>query len=206
MEIDGNVFTDYHKVLAHGDTVLTVMHTTDPREAAKFIAMFERWLGERDQEPIVGLDLEYTIAKPPSAALLQLCMRDHCLLWHEAVATRKCPELIQFLNRPDISFASVDKRQDTPKLEAMGAHIPDHVDLQDHFHKPFEARTGLASMSKLIIDRKFKDYKEKFRKLNLHSTWHLRELKPEHIHYAATDAYVCYDAYWRITIMRRCLL
>jgi hypothetical protein len=206
MEIDGNVFTDYHKVLAHGDTVLTVMHTTDPREAAKFIAMYERWLREPEEERIVGLDLEYTIDKPPRAALLQLCMREHCLLWHEAVATRKCPELIQFLNRPDISFATVDKRQDTPKLEAMGAHIPDHVDLQDHFNKPFEARTGLASMSKLIIDRKFKDYKEKFRKLNLHSTWHLRELKPEHIHYAATDAYVCYDAYWRITIMRRCLL
>jgi hypothetical protein len=77
----------------------------------------------------------------------------------------------------------------------MGAHIPDHVDLQDHFNKPFEARTGLASMSKLIIDHKFKDYKEKFRKLNLHSTWHLWELKPKHIHYAAMDAYVCYDTY-----------
>jgi hypothetical protein len=100
----------------------------------------------------------------------------------------------------------VDKRQDTPKLEAMGAHIPDHVDLQDHFNIPFQARTGLANMAKLIIDRNFKDYKEDFRKLKLHNTWHLRELKPEHIHYAAKDAYVCYDAYWRITIMRRCLL
>jgi hypothetical protein len=94
MEIDGNVFTDYHKVLAHGDTVLMVMHTTDPREAAKFIAMFECWLGEPEEERIVGLDLEYTIAKPPSAALLQLCMRNHCLLWHEAVATRDYAELI----------------------------------------------------------------------------------------------------------------
>jgi hypothetical protein len=205
MEIDGNVFTDYHKVPAHGDTVLTVMHTTDPREAAKFIAMFERWLGERDQEPIVGLDLEYTIAKPPCAALLQLCMRDHCLLWHEAVATRNCHELIQFLNRPDISFASVDKRQDTPKLEALGAHIPNHVDLQDHFNAPGEARTGLATMAKDIIDDKFKDHKVDFRVLKLHNTWHLRELRPEHIHYAAKDAYVCYDACRRINIMRRCL-
>jgi ribonuclease D len=206
MEIYGNVFTDYHKVPAHGDTILTVMHTTDPREAAKFIAMLERWLGEPDEERIVGLDIEYTITKPPRAALLQLCMRDHCLLWHEAVATGDCPELIQFLNRPNISFASVDKRQDTPKLEALGARIPDHVDLQDHFNIPFQARTGLANMAKLIIDRKFKDYKEDFRKLKLHSTWHLRELQPEHIHYAAKDAYVCYEAYWRITIMRRCLL
>jgi hypothetical protein len=154
MEIYGNVFTDYHKVPAHGDTILMVMHTTDQREAAKFITMFERWLGEPDEERIIGLDLEYTITKPPRAAL---CMRDHCLLWHEAMATRNCPELIQFLNRPDISFASVDKRQDTPKLEALGARILDHVDLQDHFNIPFQARTGLANMAKLIIDRKFKD-------------------------------------------------
>jgi hypothetical protein len=31
MEIYDNIFTDYHKVPAHGDTILTVMHTTDPR-------------------------------------------------------------------------------------------------------------------------------------------------------------------------------
>jgi ribonuclease D len=206
MEIYGNVFTDYHKVPAHGDTVLTVMHTTDPREAGKFIAMFERWLGERDQELIIGLDLEYTITKPARAALLQLCMRDHCLFWHESMATRNCPQLIQFLNRPDISFAFVDKRQDTSKLEALGTRIPNHMDLQDHFNVPFQSRTGLAKMATLIIDRTFKDYKEEFRKKNLHNTWHLRELQPEQIHYAAKDEYVWYDAYCRITIMRRCLL
>jgi hypothetical protein len=128
MEIYGNVFTNYHKVPAHGDTVLTVMHTTDPREAAKFIAMFEHWFGERDQQSIVGLDLEYTNSKPARTALLQLCMRDHCLVWHVSVARRNYPQLIQFLNRPDISFASVDKRQDTSNLEAMGARIPNHVD------------------------------------------------------------------------------
>jgi hypothetical protein len=100
----------------------------------------------------------------------------------------------------------VDKRQDTPKLEALGAHIPNHVDLQDHFNIPFQPRTGLANMAKLIIDRKFKDYKEDFRKLKLQNTWQLQELQPEHIHYATKDTYVCYDAYCRITIMRRCLL
>jgi hypothetical protein len=155
--------------------------------------MFERWLGERDQQPIVGLDLEDTITKPACTALLQLCMRDHCLLWHESVATRNCPQLIQFLNSPDISFASVDKRQDTSKLEALGARIPNHVDLQDHFNVLGQSRTGIAKMMSLVIDRTFKDYKEEFRKKNLHDTWHLWELQPEQIHYAAKDAYVCYD-------------
>jgi hypothetical protein len=98
-----------------------VMHTADPREEAKFIAMFERWLGTRKQLLIVGLDLEYTKTKPARAALVQLCMRDHCLIWHASLATRYCPELINFLNRPDISFTTVDKRQDISKLEALGS-------------------------------------------------------------------------------------
>jgi hypothetical protein len=61
-------------------------------------------------------------------------------------------------------------------------------------------------MAKLIIDQKFKDHKKDFRNKKLHNTWHLRELQPEHIQYAAKDAYVCYDAFCIITIMRRCLL
>jgi ribonuclease D len=207
MEFYGNVFTDYHKVPAHGATILMVMHTTDPREATKFIAMFERWLGKRDQLPIVGLDLEYTNTKPARAALLQLCMRDHCLLWHASVATRNCPQLIHFLNCPNISFASVDKSQDTSKLEALGARIPNHMDLQDHFNIPGiqQARTGAANMAAQIIDPTYNEYKEEFRKKKLHDTWHLRELEPEQIHYAAKDVYVCYAMYCSISIMRRCL-
>jgi hypothetical protein len=93
MEFNGNEFTDYHKVPAHGDTVLTVIHTNIPEEATKYIAMFEHWLDTPKEQPIVGLDLEYTKSihwsdGHPRAALVQLCMRDHCLLWHESLAKR----------------------------------------------------------------------------------------------------------------------
>jgi hypothetical protein len=64
----------------------------------------------------------------------------------------------------------VNKRQDTSKLEALGARIPNHVDLQDHFNVPSQSRTSAAKMASLIIDRTFKDYKEEFRKKNLHDT------------------------------------
>jgi hypothetical protein len=127
MEFNGNGFTDYHKVPAHGDTVLTVMHPNDPKELAKFINMFEHWLSTPKQLPIIGLDLEYTKTKPPRAALLQLCMRDHCLIWHASLAKRYCPELINFLHYPNISFATVDKRQDISKLEAMAIRIPNLI-------------------------------------------------------------------------------
>jgi hypothetical protein len=124
-----------------------------------------------NQLPIVGLDLEYTKTKPAHAALLQLCMRNHCLIWHASLATRYCPELIHFLNRPDISFATMDKRQDISKLEALGVSIPNHVDLQDHFAIPgTNGRTGTAKMAALIIDPTYADFKEEFCKKKLHDT------------------------------------
>jgi hypothetical protein len=57
-------------------------------------------------------------------------------------------------------------------------------------------------MAALIIDPTYKDFKEEFRKKKMHDTWHLRELVPEQIHYAAKDAYVCYAMYCSISIMR----
>jgi hypothetical protein len=141
------------------------MHTTDPKEAAKFIAMFECWLGTRKQLPIVGLDLEYTKTKPARAALLQLCMCDHCLIWDASLARRYCPELINFLNRPDISFATMDKRQDISKFDAMGVHIPNHVDIQDYFVIPgTNGHAGTAAMAALVIDPTYAKYKNNFDK------------------------------------------
>jgi ribonuclease D len=202
MEFNGNVFTDYHKVPAHGDTILTVMHTNDPKEAAKFIAMFEHWLDTPKQLPIVGLDLEYTKTKPASAALLQLCMCDHCLIWHASLARRYCPELINFLHRLDISFATVDKRQDISKLEAMVVRIPNHMDIQDHFIiEGTNGHVGAATMAALIIDPTYAEYKINFLK-SLHDHWHHRHLVPAQIHYAAKDVYVCYTMYYSISIMR----
>jgi ribonuclease D len=178
------------------------MHTTDPKEAAKFIAMFERWLGTPKQLPIVGLDLEYTKTKPARAALLQLCMHDRCLIWHASLARRYCPELINFLNRPDISFAIVDKHQDISKLEAMAIRISNHVDIQDHFViQGTNGRAGAAAMASLIIDPTYAEYKNNFDK-DLHDHWHRRHLVPAQIHYAAKDAYVCYAMYCTISIMR----
>jgi hypothetical protein len=137
MELHGNEFTDYHKVPTHGHIVLMVMHTNVPEEAKKFIAMFEHWLGASKQWPIVGLDLEYTLHHKRDgrhrAALMQLCMRDHCLLWHQSLEKRYYTNHINFLHRPDISFATWDKRQDISKLEAMSVRIPNHMDIQDHF-------------------------------------------------------------------------
>jgi hypothetical protein len=64
---------------------------------------------------------------------------------------------------------------------------------QTNFPGTHQGQTGAAKMAALIIHRTYEDYKEEFRKKKLHDTWHLWELEPEQIHYAAKDAHVCYD-------------
>ena len=69
-----------------------------------------------DRYKIVGLDLEYTRDRKRTA-LLQLPMRNHCLLYHVCRAKCVCPELREFPHRREIYFARVDIKNDTPKLE-----------------------------------------------------------------------------------------
>jgi hypothetical protein len=147
-----------------------MMHTNVPEEAEKFIALFELWLDEPKQRPIVGLNLKYT-HKKYWAALMQLCMCDHCLLWHQSLAKRYFRKLITFLQRPDISFASVDKRQDVSKHEAMSVRVPNHVDIQDHFYiKGTSGHISTGALAAEIIDPSYADMKTKFDKAQ-HNKW-----------------------------------
>ena len=136
---DGRDFPEHYTVCAHGTTDLTVVHTNVPEEAKKVLDMYSQWLQEPGQTyKIVGLDVEYTLkegGKPQGAALVQLCMRQHCLLYHvcRVKAPRYCSRLKEFLQNRDIEFASVDIRNDSKVLESICIHVANHADLQMEF-------------------------------------------------------------------------
>jgi hypothetical protein len=203
---DGSDYTDEYTVTAHGTTKLTVIHTNASAEVAKVIAMYERWLQDpMDRYKIVGLDLEYTRDRKRTA-LLQLSMRNHCLLYHVCRAKSVCPELREFLHRREIYFASVDIKNDTPKLERdLLVHVVNHVDLQRLWRYP-DGGTGKAGMARLasdIIDREYAGMKIEFPK-HLHERWEWRHLDYDAIKYAARDAYVCYEMLNRIWRVGEC--
>ena len=77
--------TSFHKVLAHGTTMLDVVYTNESREVPFFLEQLkERWLdAAMDHEKFLGLDLEYT-ADQRGVAVIQLCFARHVLIFQWA--------------------------------------------------------------------------------------------------------------------------
>ena len=77
--------TGFHKVLAHGTTMLDVVYTNLSREVSFFLQeLKEKWFDNAvDHEKFLGLDLEYT-ADQRGVAVIQLCFKHHVLIFQWA--------------------------------------------------------------------------------------------------------------------------
>ena len=73
-----------------------------------------------------------------------------------------CPKLVDFLQNKEITFASVDIRQDRIMLGHVNIIIPEqfHIDIQDLFksedrfeYTPPYDKDGMGSLAATIIDR-----------------------------------------------------
>jgi ribonuclease D len=152
----------------------------------------------------VELDLEYTPSiHDQTVAVMQLAMRDHVLVYHHCRGSKYCPELREFLENKQITFVSMDTRRDIEKVRHVGIHIPldYHIDLQAMFKIVRKGdRVGMGVLAVGIIDDSYKDMKNKCMDA-MHRRWHL-PLSPEHLRYAAIDAYVFYEMYKRILNMK----
>uniref|UniRef100_A0A8I6XJ04 3'-5' exonuclease domain-containing protein n=1 Tax=Hordeum vulgare subsp. vulgare TaxID=112509 RepID=A0A8I6XJ04_HORVV len=194
--------TSFHKVLAHGTTMLDVVYTNLSREVPFFLQQLkEKWFDNAvDHEKFLGLDLEYT-ADQRGVAEIQLCFARHVLIFQWARSDKDCPELMDFL-RSGITFASVDIRNDKLKMRhSFGIEIPAGclVDLQTVFRLRHD-RTSMAHMAVALIDEGYGDMKTSFPKFQ-HKLWEKGPLDPINIEYAAKDAYVSYELYRKIRVV-----
>uniref|UniRef100_A0A8I6YQ40 3'-5' exonuclease domain-containing protein n=1 Tax=Hordeum vulgare subsp. vulgare TaxID=112509 RepID=A0A8I6YQ40_HORVV len=194
--------TSFHKVLAHGTTMLDVVYTNLSREVPFFLQQLkEKWFDNAvDHEKFLGLDLEYT-ADQRGVAVIQLCFARHVLIFQWARSDKHCPELMDFL-RSSITFATVDIRNDKLKMRhSFGIEIPAGclVDLQTVFMLRHD-RTSMAHMAVALIDEGYGDMKTSFPK-SQHKLWEKGPLDPINIEYAAKDAYVSYELYRKIRVV-----
>ena len=75
----------FHKVLAHGTTMLDVVYTNLSNEVPFFLEQLkEKWFDHAaDHEKFLGLDLEYA-ADQRGVAVIQLCFQRHVLIFQWA--------------------------------------------------------------------------------------------------------------------------
>ena len=112
----------------------------------------------------------------------------------------RCPVLFEFLCSSGIKFASVDRRGDRRAMErSWSIEIPFqfHVELQDLFRHKNRFRTGMRTMSTILIDDSYIYMKTKFDEKQ-HKLWEKQPLDDVNIHYAAVDGFVSYELYRKI--------
>ncbi|TVU49142.1 hypothetical protein EJB05_00436, partial [Eragrostis curvula] len=186
--------TTKHEVLFNNTTINTMV--TKSYEAG--YDWIQEVRGDHREHLVVGLDTEWRAVYWPGegikrmqTALIQLCVGSRCLVYQIHHANNVYPKILKdFLECPHCKFIGADVKQDTTRLENdYGIFVRNAVDLQ-----PIGISMGIGtkrwrpSLEKLAkrllladMDKKNKDF--------LHATWDREDLTPEHIAYAAIDAF-----------------
>ena len=195
-------FVDDYIVMADGNTDLVVKYTNRADRVEYCIGRFEYWL-QNDSPKIVGLDVEYTwpSGSTQKAAVIQLCVGVHVLLYHVSVADEHCQKLKDFLLDKDYTFVGVDIENDKKKLRRVGLEIGNFVDIQTIWRVPdqqkIKDKDSLVDYAGSIIHHRYKTMKNSFMEED-HHVWATAPLSLKHIYYASMDGYATYEVYRRL--------
>jgi hypothetical protein len=198
--------------------------TSNPSTVVAFVRFIWKKYLSHAKHRVVGLDCEYTryihrkerrklpleeqvaLSKqePQRAAVLQLCVGKHCLVYqlYQAHARSYIPPLLRwFLANDTIQFAGAAIGNDIKKLEFYDLSVANVVDLQKLGIMIRGQKEGqLVSLEKLAKKvAKIKLNKDKSVTLSL---WESSNLNHEQIKYACMDAYASFEVlrrYYNIT-------
>ncbi|XBI86764.1 hypothetical protein VPH35_094659 [Triticum aestivum] len=161
---------------------LDVVCTSNPDEADKRIREIRRRLGGMFSRSI-AIDVEYMREDEPlqKAVVLQLCVEDLVLVYHITAATKWPKELRPLLQEKKLyTFVGFSIGGDKEKLKLSGLEInPDN-----------------------LIHPSDKEMKKKINQELDHKLWGDSPLPNNLIEYAAKDAYVTYEAWKKIEIVK----
>ncbi|KAE8818744.1 werner syndrome-like exonuclease [Hordeum vulgare] len=193
--------------------------TSNPSTVVAFIRFVWKKYLNYDKWRVVGLDCEYTryvnskerkklpieqqvalsIQEPQRAAVLQLCVGKHCLIYqlYQADGWSFIPPLLRiFLENDTIEFAGAAIGNDIKKLKFYNLGIRKPIDVQGLGIKvPNQKEGDLVSLEKLA-KKVAKISLNKDKSITL-SQWEKSNLDHDQIKYACLDAYASFEVYRR---------
>ncbi|XBI29248.1 hypothetical protein VPH35_053279 [Triticum aestivum] len=136
------------------------------------------------------------------AAVLQLCVKELCLVYHITTATTWPKRLKQFLREENFyTFASFSIEGDKKMLNKFGLEInPNNfIDMQCKWKVPTTNKhyDSLVDVATSVIHPFYKGMKQNFNKEEDHKLWGTSPLPDNLIESAAKDAYATYKS-WKI--------
>ncbi|XP_027340799.1 Werner Syndrome-like exonuclease [Abrus precatorius] len=150
----------------------------------------------RRQRKVVGLDIEwrpsFTRGVTNPAAIIQLCIKNCCLIFqlYQASSIPRC--LYMALENPNITYTGVKISGDAKKLEEdYGLEVAYFADVAamaaEEFGQKEFRRAGLKTLVELLTGEDM----EKPKHVAL-SNWEVKELTCAQVKYACVDAYYSY--------------
>ena len=130
------------------------------------------------------------------------------MVYHYHYATPSPSErLANFINNYAYEFATIHANNDRRVLEDTSLSCQKLVDIQEQYKikNNDKSKDSLGDLSATIIDPIFLNVKGDAKKNKLYKKWVNFPLDDEQVSYAARDAYVSYEVYRRIALMRECL-
>ena len=199
---------------------LVVVYTNQTSKVKEMINLFNKILSKqaeimktnKQQKLVVGFDLEYTMPRKgeiQTVAVAQLCVKNHVLVYHyHWAAPSPSKRFANFINNDAYDFAAVDTNNDARVLRDTGLMCQNLVDIQEKYKikNNNKSNDSLADLAAAIIDPSFISVKGKANQTRLANKWTDFPLDDDQVAYAAKDAYVGYEVYRRIVLMRECLL
>ena len=200
---------------------LNVVYTNQTSNVEEIINLFNEILSKqaeimkinKQQKPVVGFDLEYTMprmrGKIQTVTIAQLCVENHVLVYHyHWAAPSPSARFANFINSDAYEFSTVDANSDRRVLRDTGLMCQNLVDIQEKYKIKNNNKSddSLADLAAAIIDPSFISVKGKANQTRLANKWTYFPLDDDQVTYAAKDAYVGYEVYRRIILMRECLL
>ncbi|XP_051229655.1 uncharacterized protein [Lolium perenne] len=192
---------------------MNVLYTNTASRVEAWLTSIESTL-DASERKIVGIDVEYdrlrgSSINPKKAAVIQLCVGTEVLVYHVCHADERSEKLYNFLYGYRYTFAGICTAEDRNVLGRSQFYIHNIKDIQMIWRDPDNKKRtqGLKDVAAAIIDPFYMKMKDGFGREE-HSMWaNAPPLPPEHILYAARDAYVTYEVYKReVTVIKKAKL
>ncbi|KAM0844013.1 hypothetical protein ACQ4PT_057340 [Festuca glaucescens] len=189
---------------------MKVLYTNMASSVDAWLTAIESTLAASERK-IVGIDVEYdklrgSSINPKKAAIIQLCVGTEVLVYHICHADEKSEKMCDFLYGWRYTFAGFCTAEDRNVLGRSKLYIHNIKDIQAIWRDPdntTKQTQGLKDVAAAIIDPFYLKMKDGFGRTE-HSMWaNAPPLPPEHILYAARDAYATYEVYRRLDVFER---
>ncbi|KAM0910136.1 hypothetical protein ACQ4PT_014358 [Festuca glaucescens] len=202
-------FSHEYTLPCHGTTEMKVLYTNTASRVEAWLTSIESTV-DASERKIVGIDVEYDKLRgssfnPKKAAVIQLCVGTEVLVYHICHADERSEKLYNFLYGYRYTFAGFCTAEDRNVLGRSKFYIHNIKDIQMIWRDPDNSKRtqGLKDVAAAIIDPVYMKMKDDFGRTE-HSMWaNAPPLPPDHILYAARDAYVTYEVYRRLDVFER---